>query len=81
MLQHVRGTAKILAACQHIMYLAGVVFVPAKTPVKLEATDDGLDVWIAAVNPQAFQGQFRDLRSLLRMSSVFKGELRSRIVQ
>ena len=26
--------------------------------MKLEATDDGLDVWIAAVNPQAFQGEF-----------------------
>ena len=34
-----------------------VVFVPAKTPVKLEATDDGLDVWVAAVNPQVFQGE------------------------
>ncbi|CAK0769933.1 hypothetical protein CVIRNUC_003717 [Coccomyxa viridis] len=37
------------------LHTGSVVFVPAKTPVKLEATDDGLDVWIAAVNPQAFQ--------------------------
>ena len=58
---------RILAACQHILCLAGVVFVPAKTPVKLEATDDGLDVWIAAVNPQAFQGLFHRLRSPLRL--------------
>ena len=49
---------KIFTACHDRDCLAGVVFVPAKTPVKLEATDDGLDVWIAAVNPQAFQGEF-----------------------
>ncbi|CAL5220012.1 g1957 [Coccomyxa viridis] len=38
-----------------LLKTGSVVFVPAKTPVKLEATDDGLDVWIAAVNPQVFQ--------------------------
>ena len=61
--QLVQRHSRIPAACQRIICLAGVVFVPAKTPVKLEATDDGLDVWIAAVNPQAFQGEFCHLRS------------------
>lgn len=41
---------------QHAFLVAAVVFVPAKTPVKLEATDDGLDVWVASVNAQVFQG-------------------------
>ena len=62
-LQLVQRHSRIPAACQHSICHAGVVFVPAKTPVKLEATDDGLDVWIAAVNPQAFQGEFCHLRS------------------
>ncbi len=34
---------------------AVVVLIPARLPITVEATEDGVDVWIAGVNPQAFK--------------------------
>lgn len=46
-----------ILASNVLCMIAAVVFVPAKTPVKLEATDDGIDIWVASVNTQAFEGE------------------------
>ena len=51
---------------------AAVVFVPAKTPVKLEATDDGLDVWVAAVNTQVFQGEVNSAEHMRSTRCTFQ---------
>ena len=33
---------------------AEVLFIPARLPIMVEGTEDGVDVWIAGVNQQVF---------------------------
>lgn len=34
--------------------LPGVFFIPANTPIAVEASDRGLELWLAGVNSQVF---------------------------
>ena len=34
--------------------LPGVFFIPANTPIAVEASDSGLELWLAGVNSQVF---------------------------
>ena len=69
---HSTEPAAMMTQDSQICANAAVVFVPAKTPVKLEATDDGLDVWVAAVNTQVFQGEANSARHVKSTRCSFR---------
>ncbi len=35
--------------------MADVVFIPAKTAIMVESREEGVEVWVAAVNERAFK--------------------------